>query len=320
MSRNLRAGHWKPVAAIFVALLLAACSTPGPQRPTDPDIAAAAKRGQRAFRGGRYEAAAEAYAAALHRARMLNEKTGAADSAYNLAACLVALNRFEEARAALRETRSELAPGDPGLADVLLLEGAIARGQGRRDDALALADQVLALKMPEPGGAARKLQAHLLRAETGCDGGEAAWEYSDLAAAMRAASDERTPPGLRAAAFAADGRILRMQRDWTAAAARYDAAAEQYRRAARPRDVAEMLALAGRCFEEAGAPAAAADRYYRAARSFYAQNDFAMAVKTLDSAFAMAEKANDPELKSRSEDLLREVKAAVKAAQAGIGK
>ena len=72
--------------------------------------------------------------------------------------------------------------------------------------------------------------------------------------------------------------------------------------------------------EEAGLAAAAADRYYHAARSLHAQDDFTAAVKALDSAFAMAEKANDPELKSRAEDLLKEVKAAIKAATPETGK
>ena len=38
----------------LLSLLLASCSTPPPPlRPTDPEIAAAAKRGHRAFHGGR---------------------------------------------------------------------------------------------------------------------------------------------------------------------------------------------------------------------------------------------------------------------------
>ena len=300
------------LGCLLLSVFFAACSTPAPQRPTDPDIAAAAKRGQRAFRSGRYEAAAEAYGDALHRARMLNEKAGAADSAYNLAACLVAAGRFDEARTALREARAEFNPSDPGLADALLLEGLIARRQDRRDEALALADQVLAMKAPASGAAAKQLQARLLRVETQCDAGNAAAARTDLTSAQRAARDGTLPASLLAEVAAADGRVLRLEGKPAAAAERYDTAAEQFRRGTRPRDVAAALALAGRCFEEAGSPAAAADRYCRAARSLFAQNDFAASVKTLDSAFAMAEKANDPELKARATDLLNEVQAAVK--------
>ena len=299
----------------LLSLLLAACSTPpAPLRPTDPEIAAAAKRGHRAFHGGRYEAAAEAYTAALQRARMLNEKAGSADSAYNLAACLFALGRCDAARSVLREAKADFASGDPGLADALLLEGAIARQQGRRDEALALADQALALKASGADAAAKILQARLLRAETQCDAGDGAAARSDLAAAQQAVRDVQTPPGLLAQIAAAEGRILGLEKKPAEAAERYDAAAEQYRRGAQPREVAAMLTLAGRCLEEAGTPAAAADRYYRAARSLYAQDDFTAAVKMLDSALAMAEKANDPDVKARAGDLLGEIKTAVKAA------
>ena len=133
-----------------------------------------------------------------------------------------------------------------------------------------------------------------------------------MTSAQRAAHDGTLPASLLAEVAAADGRVLRLEGKPAAAAERYDTAAEQFRRGTRPRDVAAALALAGRCFEEAGSPAAAADRYCRAARSLFAQNDFAASVKTLDSAFAMAEKANDPELKARATDLLNEVQAAVK--------
>lgn len=313
MNARNESGLWKPAALMLLSALLAACSTTAPQRPTDPDTAAAAKRGQRAFRSGRYEAAAGAFSAALQRARMLNEKAGTADSAYNLAACFVAMGRYEEARVALREATAELGPADPGLADALLLEGAIARRQERRDEALALADRVLAMKAAET----RKLQAHLLRLETRCDAGAGDAESPDLSAALRAASDAKISPDLRAAACSAIGRVLSVQRQPAPAADRYDAAAALFRQAARPRDVAAALTRAGRCLEEAGTPAAAADRYYRAARSLFAQNDFAESVKALDSACAMAEKAADPEMKARAGDLLLEVQAAIRAAEPG---
>lgn len=305
------------LALLFLCSFLAACSTPAPARPTDPAIAAAAKRGQSAFRSGRYGAGAEAYAAALARARMLNEKTGSVDSAYNLAACFAALGRFEEARAALREARSDMATGDAGMADALLLEGVIARKQGRRDEALALAKEVLAMKLPEPGGAARTLQAHLLSQETHCDAGDVAAEHPSLLAVAKAAGDGKLAPGLRADAGAVIGRILRLQGSPAAAAERYDAAAEQYRRAVRPRDIAATLALAGACLEEAGSPSAAADRYYRAARSFHAQNEYAEAVRMLHAVFGQAEKTGDLVTKARAEDLLKEVEVAVKAAGTG---
>ncbi len=296
-----------------MAFILAGCAASPPPRQADAMVAAASRRGRNAFQAGSYEAAAGHYREALNRARMLNNRAGIGDNACNLAACLVALQRFEPARAVLREAIAEFEFDPVGRADALLMMARIAHIEGRPDEAGSWLDDVLGLDLKGADLARARAHAYLLRAALRCDAGQGESARAALASARRAAKSFDAQPLLLAEDKMLDGRILMLENKPLDAARRFDAAADIYERAGRPADVARGLAHAAAGFLAAGDPAAAADRRYRAARSLFAQGRIAAAVRQLDDGIGAAREARSPELEKRLRALLTEIEETVRS-------
>jgi tetratricopeptide (TPR) repeat protein len=298
--------------SLLAGLLLGGCATTPPQS-TDPEVAAAAKRGYKAFWLGRYDLAAGFYRDALTRARMLNDRIAVGDNAYNLAAILAEAGNPTEARAVLSETRIEFDRNSEAFVEASLLEARLARQQGQTAEAQKIADEILALHPRGPRASVLIAQAHLLKAVLYCDAKDA------VHARAEHRKIGRTTGALRAEADGVDGRVLLLENAPAQASAAFDRAADGYGKARRPHDVADSLVAAAAACEAANLSTAAAERYYRAARSLFAQNALPAALQQVDAAFRSADKANDPVWKDLTQKLFEEIKLVADATASEAG-
>src|SRR2546423_3536943 len=91
-------------------LLLSGCGVGGPNpaaKPIDTELAEELSTGRAAFSHGAWGQAASLYASALKRAEAMDDASAIAGAAYNYAAALVQLGRYDDARDALAEARAE---------------------------------------------------------------------------------------------------------------------------------------------------------------------------------------------------------------------
>jgi tetratricopeptide (TPR) repeat protein len=302
--------------AAIAMLVAAGCSSPKVARPLmDSELAAASQRGRKAFQAGRYEAAAGFYRDALTRARMLNDPVGVGDSAYNLAASLVALGRNEPARAALAEARAECAAESVEAAEALLLEAQIAQREGKTDSVLKLTDQVLVMKLSKTDTARILPDARLRRASAYCESGNAAKARVERGMALLGVREKDCSPLLLARAAMIDAGILCIEQKSLDSAKKFDLAAAMFEQAGRPEDVASALTSAARGYEAAGKSLEAAERDYRAAKSYYAQGNYGAALRLIEHALPEARKAGSTDLEGRIRSVFAEIEGAVNAAK-----
>ncbi len=265
-------------------LLLAGCRAP-PAPRLDQTIEREAAAGRSAYAAGSPERAAAAFERALQRARLIDGGEEIARCAYNLAACLAALRRWDEAAGRLAE--AEAAAGAPRPPEFILLRAKILRGAGRTNDAITLIRGRLDDNRRTPRAAERRPAMQVLLADMLCDAGDHAGAAAALAQVPEksaAAADTLT----HADWLRIQGRIFAAKGDQSAAGHYFDQAAETFRQATRYAAMAACLADAGRAYAAQGDRAAAADRLYRAARSLHEQGAPAQARALLDQARPLA--------------------------------
>ncbi len=262
--------------------LLAGCRTP-PAPRLDQIIEREAAAGRSAYAAGSPERAADSFERALQRARMVDDSAEIARSAYNLAACLSALRRWDEA--ALRLDEAAAAASAPAPAEFTLLRVQILRGAGRTNEAIALARGWLDTRpLPAPS---HRPAVQVLLADMLCDAGDQAGAAETLA--------QVSVKSAAAAGHITHGDWLRIQAriaaakgDQSAAGRFFDQAAETYRQTGAYAAMAACLADAGRAYAAQGDGGAAADRFYRAARSMHEQGAQVHARTALDLARPLA--------------------------------
>ena len=86
-----------------------------------------------AFQQGRIDEAATLYKLALKRAHALDQPSTIGDAAYNLAACMIQLRKYDRAKTLLTEAHHELSRVDSPLADILLLQARVTGLHGGAD-------------------------------------------------------------------------------------------------------------------------------------------------------------------------------------------
>ncbi len=297
---------------LVMCLLAAGCASPTPQESaTDPELARVATTARLAFDGGSAEQAARLYARSLAMARAVDDSLEIGNNAYNLAACLIAIDRYGDAREYLSEARREFERAHRDPAPVILLDAKAARLQGKADEALALADQVLATTKGETSDS-YKVQVALLKAEVACDRSDAAAAKTAMAVAdktMASVSD----PALSAVAANVAARINLVENDPGKAAMQYDRETEFYRQARKYHDMALAMGRAGRAYLDAGILTPAEDRLYRAARTLFGQGDELGALKLIEPALNAADKAGDKDAALRATALFKEIKESVES-------
>lgn len=319
----MRTNGWLKRSSCLAAAALAAAVTAGCASPqgaaggpaTDPELARLASTARKSFDKGSAEQAARLYLRALEMARAADDSIEIGNNAYNLAACLVAMDKHEDALTFLREASREFERMGRDLADILLLEAKAARLAGQADEALALANQVLP-SLKKGSTEAYRLQVGILKANIVCDRGDAAGAMAELDKVKQEAA-ATSDPLLRAEIAGVRARIALIQSQPGAAAQEYDRQVEFYRKAGKHRDMAQALGLAAQAYFDAGILIPAGDRFYRAARSLAAQGDDLAALKMIEPALSVAERSSSKEDLLRIKALFDEISRRVEHTPAG---
>ena len=122
----------KPTLLITILCLgvlecISGCGGSPPAKPfhSDRTFAETTIAAHTAFQQGRIDEAATLYKLALKRAHALDQPSSIGDAAYNLAACMIQLRKYDRAKTLLTEAHHELARIDSPLADILLLHSEI---------------------------------------------------------------------------------------------------------------------------------------------------------------------------------------------------
>ena len=256
---------------LFVALILltlVGCVTsPTATVPSkDKELSRASDRARAAFEDGATAKAIDLYTRALNRARAMDNAMEIADTAYNLALCYIVEGQLDQASTSLAEAEAAFERSGSTPPDVLLLEATVAQRQGKLEQAVSLADQVLSASFEQNN----QFQAVLLKGTVAC-------EQDDLASARAARAEANQYHviniPLRAARERLTGSILLLESNPVEAAAAFDRAAALFQEAKHYRDMALTLQRAGEAYREAGDPQRAEDRLFRAKRSLAAQGE-----------------------------------------------
>lgn len=135
------------VGAVAVVGLTGCRSTKKQPRP-DPQVQRLASDAREAFALGVDATALARYRQALKRAWALDDPVEVANSAYNLAACLLSVGRYDEARGWLAECRVELARTGRHSGAAWMLEAKLARQEGRLGEAEYISRAIAARVRP----------------------------------------------------------------------------------------------------------------------------------------------------------------------------
>jgi len=253
----------------FIALTLltlVGCATSPTAPPKDKELSRTSDLARAAFQDGATARTVDLYGKALNRARAMDDATEIGNAAYNLALCHIILGQLDQASALLAEATAAFKRNGGNPTDVLLLEATIAQRQGRLEEALSLADQVLSASPDEND----LFQAMLLKGTIACDQDDPALARTALAEADK---HHVTNAALLGARERLAGNIFLLEGNPAEAAAAFDRAAALFQKAKHYRDMALTLRRAGEAYREAGDTQHAEDRLFRAKRSLAAQGE-----------------------------------------------
>ncbi len=266
-------------------VVISGCATGSPDeerpdhRDNDPMIVQLSDTARQAFDQGEISKAVVMYRRALDRARAMDNSREIAAIAYNLSACLIALEDWDAAVKLLAEAEREARLAGEPVGPVMLLAAETARRQEQAGAAEAILDRMEAAKVSDD----IRGQAYVLRAHIACDRGDAA----RAAAHVQRASGylaKSNRPGWDGALAEVSGRIAELSGAWAEAGAYYDREASAMQRARRLPEMALALEKAGRNYVKAERIDTAVDRFFRAARSLMAQGNYLDALRVIEQA------------------------------------
>jgi tetratricopeptide (TPR) repeat protein len=249
-------------------LTLAGCTTVpiSTTPPNDKELSRTRDLARAAFEDGATAKAIDLYAKALNRALVMDDATEIGNTAYNLALCHIILGQLDQASASLAEAKAAFTRSGSNPADVLLLEATLAQRQGKLEQALSLADQVLSASPDE----SHRFQVALLKGTIACGQDDPAGARTAL---VEADQHHVASTPLLAAKERLAGNIFLLERNPAEAAAAFDRASALFQKAKHYRDMAITLRRAGEAYREAGDMQRAEDRLFRAKRSLAAQGE-----------------------------------------------
>ena len=250
----------------LILLTLAGCaiSPTSTAPPNDKELSRTSDLARAAFEDGATAKAIDLYAKALNRAIVMDDATEIGNAAYNLALCHIILGQLDQANAVLAEAKAAFVRSGSNPADVLLLEATLAQRQGRLEQALSLADQVLSASPDE----SHRFQVALLEGTVACGQDDPARARTAL---VEADQHQVANVPLLAARERLAANIFLLEGYPAEAAAAFDRAAALFQEAKHYRDMAITLQRAGQAYQEAGDTQRAEDRLGRAKRSLAAQ-------------------------------------------------
>jgi tetratricopeptide (TPR) repeat protein len=254
------------IALILLTLVGCATSPTSTIPPKDKELSRASNLARTAFEDGATAKAIDLYRKALNRARAMDDATEIGNAAYNLALCHIILGQLDQASTSLAEAKAAFERSGNNPADVLLLEATVAQRQGKLEQALLLADEVLSASPNE----SHRFQVALLKGAVACQ-----QDDSELARTALVEADQHhvTNAPLLAARERLAGNIFLLERNPAEAAAAFDRAAALFQESKHYRDMALTLRRAGKAYQEAGDTQRAEDRLFRAKRSLDAQGE-----------------------------------------------
>jgi tetratricopeptide (TPR) repeat protein len=253
---------------VLALLTLAGCATSPSSTvpPKDKELSRTSNLARAAFEDGATAEAIDLYRKALNRAIAMDDAAEIGNAAYNLAICHVILGQLDQANASLAEAKAAFKRSGSNPADVLLLEATVAQRQGKLEQALSLADQVLSASPDE----SHRFHVALLKGTIACQQDDPVHARTALAEADK---HHITNAPLLAARERLAGNIFLLERNPAEAAAAFDRAAALLQKAKHYRDMALTLRRAGEAYREAGDAQRAVDRLSRAKSSLAAQGE-----------------------------------------------
>ncbi|GAB4170089.1 MAG: hypothetical protein Tsb0017_24740 [Geothermobacteraceae bacterium] len=290
---------------LFCALLmsvLAGCFSgrpPGPQTGTDRQWYEQMRAGREAFAAADVDTAADAFAAALERARLRAAGSEIAPAAYNLAAVSLARGQLERAAALLDEADLDAAPDSALAVDIARMRARITWLRGDATTAAAELDRLLGRKGLD---AARRLMILLQRGLVACQAGEMGPAREALAA-WQNTPEQQSLPG-RADALALRGCVALAEHQPERAAELWLEESDLRRQAGQYRRMVAALEQAADAFARAGSRQQAARQLYRAGLSLVSQGQTDSARVLLLRARVEATAAGDASLGQRIDKVL----------------
>ena len=291
--------------------LLAGCASapkgPAAARVRDGELVRLEDRARHVFEREAAAQAANLYAGVLRRARALDDAEEIGNAAYNLAVCLVAAGRYDEAAGFLRESAKELGRARVNLADVLVVQARVAQMRGEAEEALRFAGEVFANQGSDPGPAHRA-EVALLRGEVACARGrtdQARVLWGEARALLRANPEQSLVAGVERLG----GVILGLEGRPERGAQALDGGGGAGGAGGRLLKRGGGWGGAGDAWRLAGKERLAADRLFRAARSGLAQGVREPATRWQRQAVELAERAGDEVLAREARRLGAEILA-----------
>lgn len=292
------------MSASLLALGLASgCGTSRPARTAafDPELRQNTEAARAAMAANKPQAAAQFYAAALVRARIMDDAAEIVRTAYNLAVCLAASDRCEEALVRLSEARRQAGKDQAGLID--LTEAKLLLRLGRIEGARQMLAAAEA-KLDPDANSAITAQVQLLAASLALTAGDAPRARGALALAeapIRASDDDK----LKAEFCEITGRILLKEDRQAEAAQQFEKGSDRYRACGLPADMALLLTEAAAASLAAGQKDRAADLFFRAGRSRHGAGDKPAADELFARALAAAGTEGASAMRRRIDELAR---------------
>ena len=284
------------------------CGSSGsrPRVPQDDvQFSQSASAGMIAFERGDVTGAVKLYERALQRAAAMDDAASIANSAYNLAACEMALSRYDAASRHLAEAQYNSVKSGSGRDEIRLLMAKVAYLQERDGEA-----ESIALSLSNSNSSLVRLQAQILLTAVACDLKQSALAQSRLASlGTMASTTPNLNPSIAAEVEKARGGVANLLGHAHEAAEHFDQETVLLRASHRYREIVHSLSRSAVAHAQAGESDLAADRYYRAARGCLALEDPSRAKLLADQAMLSAKAAHDTELVRVTEILINEIPA-----------
>ncbi|MHC4536462.1 MAG: tetratricopeptide repeat protein [Planctomycetota bacterium] len=274
---KIRSGFLIIIFCLAVLEGICGCAGSPPAKPIHEDrtFVETTITAHTAFQQGRINEAATLYQLALKRAHALDQPSAIGNAAYNLAACMLRLRKYDRARTLLTEARHELARVDSPLADILLLEARAAYLAGDIDAAGVFIHQLRTDPESEPVSE-HLAQAFILEGHIACERRD--WSIAtELLEQVRDHLQPDPEASLQAHEAGLAGRIAAGKQDHHTAVEAFNKQAELLRHAGHYPAISPAIAKAGEAYLALGKNELAADYFYRAARNAAAWDDNARA-------------------------------------------
>lgn len=251
-----------------------------------------------AFEKKMYKQAAGIYQTVLGMAYVRNDSAVILDTRYNLAICLMELERYPDAIKLVNQVREELSIGDEKMpSDFLLLEATIFYRNDRLEDSWEVTENILAVNAS---------LTPTIRAKTSYLRGLISSQRNDIAGIREAIRNigQSEIMTVKADQMELQGRLAMAENSWNQAVFDFDQVTHLRRENRDYRRMAITLALSATASEKSGRLAAAAGKYLQAGRSAAQREDRSNARKWLSQAALLFGQTGNVALAAESNSFL----------------